>query len=132
MAQQDELTANTHHDYALLASALVLVSLGLTMVFISSTVMANAEYQDPYFFVKRQTIYALLGVGVLVLGRSIDYHLYKRYVYWLLFISLISLILVLIPGVGSRVRGAARWIRLGPFGVRQADRGYFSGLFFGS
>ena len=56
MAQQDELTANTHHDYALLASALVLVSLGLTMVFISSTVMANAEYQDPYFFVKRQTI----------------------------------------------------------------------------
>ena len=121
MAQQDELTANTHHDYALLASALVLVSLGLTMVFISSTVMANAEYQDPYFFVKRQTIYALLGVGVLVLGRSIDYHLYKRYVYWLLFISLISLILVLIPGVGSRVRGAARWIRLGPLTLQPSE-----------
>ncbi|MEJ2068807.1 MAG: putative lipid II flippase FtsW [Syntrophobacterales bacterium] len=121
MAQQAELAANTHHDYALLASALILVSLGLTMVFISSTVMANAQYQDPYFFVKRQSIYALLGVGVLVLGASIDYHLYKRYVPWILLLSLISLILVFIPGLGARVRGAARWIRLGPFTLQPSE-----------
>jgi cell division protein FtsW len=121
MAKQAELTANTHQDYALLAGALALVSLGLTMVFTSSTVMANAQYQDPYFFVKRQTVYALLGVGVLVLGRSIDYHVYKDYVYWLLFLSLIGLVLVFVPGLGARVRGAARWIRVGPFTLQPSE-----------
>jgi len=121
MAKPVEMTLNSHHDYTLLASALALVSLGLTMVFISSTVMANAQYQDPYFFVKRQTMYALLGMGVLVLGRSIDYHVYKRWVYWLLFLSLIGLILVFIPGLGAKVRGSARWIRVAGFTLQPSE-----------
>jgi cell division protein FtsW len=121
MLNKTDLTLNSHPDYPLLASALALVSLGLTMVFISSTVMANAQYQDPYFFVKRQSVYALLGVGVLVIGRSFDYHLYKRLVYWLLLLSLIGLILVFVPGVGAKVRGAARWIRVGPITLQPSE-----------
>ncbi len=121
MPEKADLIANSHQDNALLASALTLVSLGLTMVFISSTVMANAQYQDPYFFVKRQSMYALLGVGVLVMGRSIDYHLYKRWVYWLLFLALIGLVLVFIPGLGARVRGASRWVRFGPMTLQPSE-----------
>jgi cell division protein FtsW len=121
MQKSVDLAQNSHHDLALLASALTLVSLGLTMVFISSTVMANAQYQDPYFFVKRQGMYALLGVGVLVAGRSVDYHLYKRWVYWLLLLALIGLVLVFIPGIGAKVRGAARWVRVGPFTLQPSE-----------
>jgi len=121
MPEKVEPVANSPSDYTLLASAMILVSLGLTMVFISSTVMANSQYQDPYFFVKRQTIYALAGVGVLVLGRSLDYHVYKRWVYGLLFLALIGLILVFIPGIGAKVRGAARWLRLGPLTLQPSE-----------
>jgi cell division protein FtsW len=121
MDKKNDLTAAAHHDVTLLASALTLVSLGLTMVFISSTVMANAQYQDPYFFVKRQTIYALAGVVVLVAGRSIDYHRYKGWVYWLLLLAFIGLILVFVPGLGAKVRGAARWIRLGPLTLQPSE-----------
>jgi cell division protein FtsW len=121
MDKKIDLTASSHHDVTLLASALTLVSLGLTMVFISSTVMANAQYQDPYFFVKRQTFYALGGVGVLVAGRSIDYHHYKRWVYWLLLLAFIGLCLVFVPGLGAKVRGAARWIRLGPLTLQPSE-----------
>lgn len=121
MPKKVDLTVNSHHDFAILASTLTLVSLGLTMVFISSTVMANAQYQDPYFFVKRQTIYALLGVGVLVLGRTTDYHVYKRYAYWFLLAALIGLVLVFVPGLGSKVRGAARWVRLGPVTLQPSE-----------
>jgi cell division protein FtsW len=121
MLKKGELTVNSHHDFALLASTLVLVSLGLTMVFISSTVMANAQYQDPYFFVKRQTIYALLGVGVLVFGRTTDYHVYKRYAYWLLLIALIGLVLVFVPHIGAKIRGSARWLRLGPVALQPSE-----------
>ncbi len=121
MQKSVDLAQNSQHDFALLASALTLVSLGLTMVFISSTVMANAQYQDPYFFVKRQGMYALMGVGVLVAGRSVDYHIYKRWVYWLLLLALIGLVLVFIPGIGARVRGAARWVRVGSFTLQPSE-----------
>lgn len=121
MPKKVDLSLNSHHDFALLAGAMALVSLGLTMVFISSTVMANAQYQDPYFFVKRQSLYALFGVGILVLGRSIDYHLYQRWVYWLLLGALIGLVLVFVPGLGSKVRGAARWLRLGPITLQPSE-----------
>jgi cell division protein FtsW len=121
MLKKDDLAVHSHHDFALLASALVLVSLGLTMVFISSTVMASAQYQDPYFFVKRQTIYALLGVGVLVFGRTTDYHVYKRYAYWLLFAALIGLVLVFVPHIGAKIRGSARWLRLGPVALQPSE-----------
>lgn len=121
MDKKIDLTATPHHDFTLLASALTLVSLGLTMVFISSTVMANAQYQDPYFFVKRQTIYALAGVVVLVAGRSIDYHKYKGWMYWLLLLAFIGLVLVFVPGLGAKVRGAARWIRLGPLTLQPSE-----------
>lgn len=121
MDKKIDLTATPHHDVTLLASALTLVSLGLTMVFISSTVMANAQYQDPYFFVKRQTFYALAGVGVLVAGRTIDYHRYKDWVYWLLLLAFIGLCLVFVPGLGAKVRGAARWIRLGPLTLQPSE-----------
>jgi cell division protein FtsW len=121
MLKKVDLALNSHHDFALLASTMALVSLGLTMVFISSTVMANSQYQDPYFFVKRQTVYALLGVGVLVLCRSTDYHRYKDWAYWFLFASLIGLVLVFVPHLGAKVRGAARWVRLGPLTLQPSE-----------
>lgn len=108
-------------DQTLLVSALMLTLLGLTMVFISSTLMAQSQYHDPYYFVKRQFIYALLGLGVLFLGSRINYQVYKRLVYPLLLLSLLSLVLVFIPGIGAKVRGAARWLRLGPFTLQPSE-----------
>lgn len=114
-------TPRVHYDTILMASAFSLIALGMTMVFISSTVMAQAQYDDPYFFIKRQGIYGLLGLVALFLGRSIDYHNYKRWVYHILFISLISLVLVFVPGIGGKVRGAARWVRLGPLTLQPSE-----------
>jgi cell division protein FtsW len=110
-----------HTDLILLASAFSLMFLGLGMVFIASNVMAQTNYSDPFYFVKRQGMYAFLGVGALLLGRKINYQSYQRWVYPSLFISLICLILVFIPGIGGKVRGAARWIRLGPFTLQPSE-----------
>ena len=110
-----------HTDLILLASAFSLMFLGLGMVFIASNVMAQTNYSDPFYFVKRQGMYAFLGVGALLLGRKINYQSYQRWVYPCLFISLICLILVFIPGIGGKVRGAARWIRLGPLTLQPSE-----------
>ncbi|MBI4642594.1 MAG: putative lipid II flippase FtsW [Deltaproteobacteria bacterium] len=109
------------YDHLILISALTLLGLGLTMVFNASTVMAQAQYQDPYYFIKRQALYALLGIGVLFLGRTVDYHRYQRLAYPFLFLSLICLVLVFIPGIGGKVRGAARWLKLGPFTLQPSE-----------
>lgn len=111
----------SHQDNILLASALVLMLLGLTMVFISSHVMAQIQYHDPYFFTKRQSVYALLGLGALVAGRYINYRRYQKLVYPFLLLALIMLILVFVPGIGTRVRGAARWLRLGPVTIQPSE-----------
>src|SRR5664280_457238 len=110
-----------HYDQALQITAFSLLALGMAMIFISSTLMAQSEYNDAYYFIKRQGVYALLGFGALFLGRSIDYHRYKRWIYCILLLSLFSLLLVFVPGIGGRVRGAARWLRLGPLTLQPSE-----------
>jgi cell division protein FtsW len=113
--------APIHYDQTLQIAAFSLLALGMAMIFISSTLMAQSQYNDPYFFIKRQGIYAFLGLGALFLGRSIDYHNYKRWVYHILLISLVSLVLVFAPVIGGKVRGAARWLRLGPLTLQPSE-----------
>ena len=110
-----------HEDLILLGTVLSLMCLGLGMVFISSNVMALTNYGDPFYFVKRQGFYGLLGVGALLWGRKIRYQNYQRLVYPFLVLSLISLVLVFIPGLGGKVRGAARWIHLGPLTLQPSE-----------
>ncbi len=118
---QAPVAAPAYYDQTLQITALSLMVLGMAMIFTSSTFIGQAQYNDAYFFIKRQGIYALLGLGALFLGRSIDYHHYKRWVYPILLLSLVSLILVFAPGIGSRVRGAARWLHLGPFTLQPSE-----------
>ncbi|MGB8874442.1 MAG: putative lipid II flippase FtsW, partial [Desulfobaccales bacterium] len=110
-----------HEDLILLGTVLSLMCLGLGMVFISSNVMALTNYGDPFYFVKRQGFYGLLGVVALLWGRKIRYQNYQRLVYPFLVLSLISLVLVFIPGLGGKVRGAARWIHLGPLTLQPSE-----------
>jgi cell division protein FtsW len=119
--QPNPEAARRSGDPLILVSALTLVALGLTMIFNASTVMAQAQYQDPYYFIKRQALYAMLGVGVLFLGRAINYRVYQRLAYPFLFVTLIALILVFVPGIGGKVRGAARWLKLGPFNLQPSE-----------
>jgi len=114
-------TPGVHYDYILLASALSLMLLGLGIIFTASNVLAQTNYGDPFYFVKRQGMYALLGMGALLWGRKTNYHIYQRWVYPFLFISLLCLTLVFIPGIGSKVRGAARWLRLGPLTLQPSE-----------
>ncbi len=113
--------APPNYDQILQVSAFSLAALGLTMIFIASNVMAQAQYQDPYYFIKRQAMYGLLGVGALLLGRRINYHNYKRWVYRILLIAFVGLLLVFFPVIGGKVRGAARWLKLGPLTLQPSE-----------
>ena len=109
-----------HPDWALLAAALSLTALGLAMVFSASNILAQAHYQDAGYFFKRQFFHVLLGLAILWAASRIDYRKYNTpWVWAILGLVLVGLILVLVVGV--KVRGSARWLRLGPLTLQPSE-----------
>ena len=70
------------------------------MLYSSSSIMAQERFGDSMYFLKKQILFALLGLSVLIVCKNLPYVLYRRLVYLILGVSLLSLILVLFPQVG--------------------------------
>lgn len=102
-------------DSILMVSALILIVLGIIMIYSSSTVIAMERHGTPFYFLKKQVIWAFLGVIALLLIKNLDYRRLKALALPLTIITGLLLILVLIPGIGTEVNGARRWLR--PFGI---------------
>ena len=109
------------YDFVLLFLTLALIGIGLVMLYSSSSIIAQERFGDSMYFVKRQIVFALVGLAVLILCKNLPYVLYCRLVYVLLGVTLLSLIIVLLPQVGHRVGGARRWLRLGPISIQPAE-----------
>jgi len=95
-----------------LAAALFLV--GLIMVTSASMSIAARNFGDPFFFLKRQFFYGLFGIAFAWVVTRVRSELWQKYALFLLLCGLTLLLLVLIPGIGSMVNGARRWLRIGP------------------
>ena len=108
-------------DAWLFGVAVVLLSIGVVMVYSASAIVAADRFGDPYFFLKKQLFWALLGsVGMLVAVR-IDYRRLERFVLPALVLAGVLLVLVLIPPIGQAINGTRRWIRLGPVSFQPAE-----------
>ena len=112
----DRLTENL--DYTLLFTVVILCFYGLLVLY-SSTRLATTEGSDPYFFVKRQSLWALLGFLFLTIIIFIDYHNLERYSKVIYFGAIILLIMVIISG--RTTYGARRWLVIGPFDFQPSE-----------
>ena len=109
MATKKRETRRT--DYSILIPALLLVGLGLVFIYSSSSFLAEHRLGDSYFFLKRQAVFCLVGLFLLIVAKNVPSTFYARCAYPLLLVSLGLLLAILIPGVGATVGGASRWIR---------------------
>ena len=100
-------------DYGLMTAVLVLLIVGLIFVYSSSYVLADLEYGDPNYFIKRQVMFAVLGLMGLVIAMQIDYRYLRRLSPLLMLGALVALGAVLLPGFGVEANGAQRWIQVG-------------------
>lgn len=108
-------------DIPLLIAFILLVLIGLMMVYSASNIVALYKYNDGLYFFKRQLIFAIIGIFIVILFIKIDINKINRYTTIIFIFSLISLILVLIPGIGV-VRGGARsWIGFGSFSFQPSE-----------
>jgi cell division protein FtsW len=109
------------YDYLILVPAILLFGLGLVAIYSASSYLAARDMGDSYFYLKRQLIFGFVGIGLMIAVKNIPAQIYSRIVYPALFLSLLLLIVVLIPGIGSKIGGATRWIKIGPFSLQPSE-----------
>lgn len=106
------MTANKA-DRILLYLTFALLVFGLIMVASAGIGYSRSRFGDAYFFFKRQLLGVSIGLVVLYLTQRINYNFWKKISFPFFALSVIFLILVFVPGIGSKIYGANRWIQLG-------------------
>jgi cell division protein FtsW len=109
------------YDLIILMMAVALTCFGVVMVYSASSIMAAKRFNDSFFFLKRQGLFAMIGFACMYGAMRTDYHVWRRLAVPILLVCLASLVLVLVPGVGGSVKGATRWIRLPGFNFQPAE-----------
>lgn len=100
----EELTPS--YDWSMLAIIVTLLFLGIIMVFSASFAQGFSGYDDPYFFIKRQLMWAGAGIVVMIVASRIPYDIWQRWSVPLMAVGLVSLLAVVI--LGTEVFGATR------------------------
>jgi cell division protein FtsW len=113
------------NPFILLAS-LLLTGFGVVSVYSASAIVAMDRYQDPYFFLRRQMLFAIFGVLAMLVAVQIDYRQLQRWAPLSLVITLILLGSVFVPVLGKEAGGARRWLQVGRFSFQPAELGKLS------
>ena len=109
-------------DKTLLSAVLILLTFGLVMIASAGVIYSQTRYGDAYYFFKHQFFYGVIpGFFVMWLFQKIDYHYWRKIAVPFFFASVVFLVLVFVPGVGSKVYGASRWLQLGPFSFQPSE-----------
>lgn len=108
-------------DVVLLGAILALLSVGLLMIYSSSAVKGYLYYDDPYHYLKMELLWLLLGLGAMTVALLFDLRKLYEWAKPILYVAVILLIIVKIPGLGKTVNGATRWIGLGPLSIQPSE-----------
>lgn len=123
------LYAKGGFDVTFFAAVLALMTIGLVMLFSASYPYAYQKYDgDSYYFFKRQLIFAVLGVIVMIVVSKINYKWIKIIEKPLFVVTVFLLVLVLFYHVNLEDRSEEfkRWIPLGPITLQPSDIAKFS------
>ena len=107
-----------------------LVLFGLIMVYSSSFIFAQERTGDGFAFIKKQVVFTLIGLGAMMGVQWIDYRQWAKWSHWILLGMTTLLVMGMVPGIGSKVLGAQRWIRLGFLQVQPAEMAKFCLILF--
>jgi len=113
---------NKKIDYSLLFTVLALLTYGLVVLYSASTVNSFNNFGNTTHYIIHQLTYgAGLGLIALYVCSKIDYHVWQKYLSFLIFASLFLLALVKVPGLSFSSGGATRWVHLGPIVFQPAE-----------
>lgn len=100
---------------------LLLVGIGIVSIYSASEIWATMKYGDSLYYVKRQMLFA--GVGLVVMGivSYMDIKKLTRYSTLIYVLCLLAMVLVLIPGIGVERNGSRSWFGVGNFLIQPSE-----------
>ena len=106
----------------------ILLAIGITMMFSASYPVAYYENGDSYYYLKRQLLFAVIGIALMLAISYLDYHYYHKFAALILGGSYLALLLVLVmPGQDG---GVHRWLGVGSFGIQPSEISKFAIILF--
>ena len=106
-----------HFVYTVVA----LLLLGLIMVASSSSAIAEVYKGHVFAYFNQQLLFAVIGITIAMVATQTPLILWQKMAPYLLFIGIVGLLLVLLPGIGKEVNGSRRWIPLGSINIQTAE-----------
>jgi cell division protein FtsW len=107
-------------DRVLFTATLLLVCASIVMVYSASAVVALERFQQPYLFLTKQALWAVLGLAVLAVAMRVDYRTYRNEAFiW----CLLGGVAVMLIGVlfSAPVNGTRRWFGIGGLGIQPSE-----------
>ena len=102
-----------------LTAALLLM--GMVMVTSASMSVAAENLGDPFYYLERQFLFGVCGVAAAWVVTRVPAQRWERHSLLLLLLGLALLAVVLIPGLGAKINGARRWLRIGPANFQASE-----------
>ena len=102
-----------------------LVCLGIVMLY-STSAYVHDQHNDAYYYIKRQSVYLVIGVVGCVVATFINYHFWAKVWLPMFGVSVVLLALCFVPHVGMKINGSPRWIHLGPVVFQPSELGKFA------
>lgn len=97
-------------DSWLILAVATLMGWGLIMVASASVAIGQQIAGSSLYFFERQALFMVLGVGCAAIAFATPLRWLERFAPHLLFVSLVLLLVVLVPGIGLRVNDSRRWL----------------------
>lgn len=107
--------------FVLLLTTFLLSAFGLLFVFEASVSESFSTFGHPYHFISRQLMWFGVGIVTLLIGYVLPLKIWRAAAWPLYVVALMLLIAVWIPGLGSRLNGAHRWIFIGGFSFQSVE-----------
>ena len=106
-------------DLMFLGLLVLLLVIGLIMMFSASYPYAYHRYDDSYYFIKKQVIFALVGLAVMFGVSFVDYHYYHKAAPFAMAAAWLLMIIVLL--IPTEDNAPKRWLNLGVFSIQASE-----------
>ncbi len=117
----DERRPIRHLDPVLLLVTAGLSVVGLLSIYSSTHRSLSVSNEDPMIYVKKQLAALVLGILLLLIIATFDYRFFKVYAGFIYGATVVLLVLVRVPGIGSSANGAQRWFQFAGFQLTPSE-----------
>ena len=117
-------------NWLLISLVFLLIALGVLFIYSASSYSALTNYNDSFYFVKKQLVGFVMGLAVMAFCINFNYHKFLKLKWLVVLVSVVLLLLVFVPGLGKSNYGANRWITIGGFSLQSSEVAKFGFVVF--